>query len=103
MAIGHDCVVAALHVFDSGGGAMPNHWIRAGATGMIMVETKTMCSAVVHIESIICDDGPCTGGGSWSGGHGHQLGHSKRTGCGRGFDKCCIGTVETGLTGGELA
>jgi len=79
------------------------HWIGAGAAGIVMVETKAMCPAVVHIESIIGDDGPCTGRGSWSSGHGCQLGQRQRTGCGCSFDKHCMGTVETGLTGGEFA
>jgi len=68
VAVGHDCVVAGLHVFDSGISVMAVCWIGAGVTGMVMVETKAMCPAVVHIEPIICDDGSCTGGVCWSSG-----------------------------------
>jgi len=57
--IGHDCVVAALHVFDCCGGVMALGRIGACAACVIAVESQAMCPTVVHVETIIGDNGMC--------------------------------------------
>jgi len=104
MAIGHDHVVAALHIFDCGCSAMTIHWIGAGATCVIAIESKAMCPAIVHVETIVGDDGPHAGRDGLSSGHWTWLGCSlwRWSGHGQCFDKCHMGSVETCLAGGEF-
>jgi len=59
--IGHDCVVASLHVFDHGFSVVSLGQVGACATCVIVVETKTMCPTIIHVESVIGYDGLCGG------------------------------------------
>jgi len=97
-SVGHDCVVAALHVLNCGCCTMPISWVGACATGMIAIEPKAVCPTIIHVESIIGYNGLHGGRGcldngdhNWHGCVGHFW-----------LDVCCIGTVEPCLTGGEL-
>ncbi len=57
MVVRHDCVVAALHVFDGGSHVVAITWVGTCAASVIAVETKAMCPAVVHVEPVIGDNG----------------------------------------------
>jgi len=69
LGVRHDCVVATLHVFDSGGSVVVISWVGTGATSVIVVEAKAVCPAIVHVEPIVAYDGPHAGGWHLSIGH----------------------------------
>ncbi len=57
----HDCIISALHVFDSSSEAVAICWVGACGTGVGFVEAQSMCPAVVHVDAIIGGNG-CQGG-----------------------------------------
>ncbi len=56
-AIGHDGVVAAMHVLDRGRGVVAIGRIGTSCTCVVAVEAKAMGPTIVHMEAIISDNG----------------------------------------------
>jgi len=62
VAVGCDCVVATLHVFDCCHDAVSFGQVGTSAAGVIVIEAKAVNPAVVHVEAVIGYDGMCSWG-----------------------------------------
>ena len=102
LAVGHDGVVAAVHVLHSGSGAMALCRVGAGGAGVHFVEPKSMGRAIVHAEPVVGCDGTGIGRcADWvcqdwvTGWWDHR-----DVGC---FGNGGIGAVQADLAHGEFA
>ena len=57
MVVGHDGVVAAMHVLDCGRHVVAISRLGTGCTHVVVAEAKAMGPTIVHMEAIICDNG----------------------------------------------
>ncbi len=55
--VGHDGVVASMHVLDHGRGVVAVGRLGAGGACVVAVEAKSMGPTVVHMKPIISDNG----------------------------------------------
>jgi len=110
--VGHDGVVAVLHVLNCGSGVVSFGRVGAQCTGVGSIKSETMHPAVIHLQSIISGDGAGRHGDCWTQadlgcycGQRHDLCHrcDMQYWCGRvAANNCGIGTVVAELSCGEL-
>jgi len=100
--IGHDGIVAALHIFHCCHGSVSFGQVGTSATGVIAIESKAVHPTVIHVEAIIGYDGTCScrDTGECSG---HGCGMQSWLVIGQFLNVCCIGTMRSCLACGELA
>jgi len=101
VAIVHDGVVATLHIFYHCCGLVPFGQVGTSATGVIAIESKAMCPAVIHVEAIVGYDRTCSCRdiGECSG---HWRGMRHLLVIGQSLNVCCIGAMKSCLACGEL-
>jgi len=56
-SVGHNGVVAAMHIFDGGSAVVAISGVRTRGTGVVLIETKPMGPTIVHVEAIIGNNG----------------------------------------------
>jgi len=101
--VGHDGVVAILHVFDGGHQAMA--LARAGAcgAGVHLVEAESMCPAVIHADAIVSDNVVVNSRQWQSSGRCTSMGHCQQWHQLSRLDDGSIGTVKANLPHSEFA
>jgi len=100
VTVGHDGVVATMHVLDCGRGVVAISGLGAGGACVVVVETKSMGPTIVHVNSIISDNSCWCHCRRW---HRDERGHRWGASNGGGFGDFAdggIGTMKAHLAGG---
>jgi len=98
--VGHDGVVAAMHVLDCGRGVVAISRLGTSGACVVVVETEAMGPTIVHVKPIISDNSHQRHWCKWHRDkRGHRWGGSKDCWFGN-FADGCIGAMKTRLAGG---